>query len=182
MPQRAMTVIVRSDLEANRLSGPTREQIRALDLDVPIFDLRTMNAAVAESIGRRRFSAWLLVVFAVMALSLAACGLYAVASYQVARTEHEIGIRLALGASPAAIVRMIVGQGLAAAFIGLALGAPAALFLMRYVRGLLFGVTTDDPPTYVAVALLLVATCLAACYLPARRATRIDPLSALRSE
>jgi putative ABC transport system permease protein len=178
----AMTVVVRSDGDLGALVRPVRERVRELDAAVPLFDVQTLEAAVADSVATRRFSAWLLGAFALLALALAACGLYGVVAYRVARSQQEIGVRMALGADPGAIVRMVIVRGMSAALAGLAVGVPAAWVLAQYLRTLLFGVVPHDPLTFAGGAGLLLATCLVACYVPARRATRVDPLTALRAE
>lgn len=180
--QAGMTVIVRSDADAGVLAQAVRARVRATDATVPLFDVQTLSAAIADSVAARRFTAWLLGVFAVLALALAACGLYGVVAYRVARSQQEIGVRMALGAGPRAIVAMVIVRGMRAAFVGLAFGIPSAWLLAGYLRTMLFGVVPHDPLTFAGGAVLLLATCLVACYIPARRATRVDPLTALRAE
>ncbi len=179
---RTMTVVVRSHAEPTALARAVRSQARELDPLVPLFDLQSLAAAIADSVATRRFTAWLLGVFAVLALALAACGLYGVVAYRVARSQQEIGVRVALGAAPRAIVRMVILRGMGAALAGLVVGVPAAWLLARYLRAQLFGVAPHDPATFAGGAAVLLATCLLACYVPARRATRVDPLTALRAE
>ena len=147
-----------------------------------IFKPQTMNEVIADSLARRRFSMTLLNAFAAVALVLASVGLYGVISYLVGQRTHEIGIRLALGAQRRDILRLVLSQGLKMALEGVAIGLIAAAGLTRLLAGMLYGVSATDPPTFGAIALLLVVVSLTACYVPARRATRVDPLTALRYE
>jgi ABC-type antimicrobial peptide transport system permease subunit len=147
-----------------------------------IFEPQTMNEVIADSLARRRFAVTLLNAFAAAALLLASVGLYGVISYLVGQRTHEIGIRLALGARRTDILRLVLGHGLKMALGGVAIGLVAATGLTRLLAGMLYGVSATDPVTFAAITLLLVAVALAACYVPARRATRVDPLTALRHE
>jgi ABC-type antimicrobial peptide transport system permease subunit len=144
--------------------------------------MRTMTQRVDESLARRRFSMTLLSAFATLALLLAAVGIYGVMSYLVRQGAREMGIRIALGATPRAIVGLVIRQGLVVTAAGLAIGLAGAWALTRLMRSLLFEVAATDPATFASIALLLGATAVAACYLPARRAARIDPLVSLRAE
>jgi putative ABC transport system permease protein len=144
--------------------------------------VQTMSAVVAQATAEPRFYVVLLAAFAAIAVVLAAVGIYGVMSYSVSRRTHEIGIRIALGAEPSTVLRFIVRQGMTLAFIGATAGLVAAFALTRLMHGLLYGVGATDPTTFVAVTAALCAVALAASYLPARRATRIDPLVALRSD
>ena len=141
-----------------------------------------MDQIVSESLARQNFNMLLLTVFGAIALVLAAVGIYGLVSYSVAQATHEIGVRLALGAAPTAILALIVGRGMRLAGAGVALGLVAAFGAVRVLSRLLFGVRATDPATYVVVAAALAAIALVACYLPARRAMRVDPVVALRSE
>jgi putative ABC transport system permease protein len=147
-----------------------------------VFGMRTMNYVVADSLGRQRFSMILLNAFAMVALLLASIGLYGVISYLVSRRTREFGVRLALGAKRADLLWLILGQGMKMALGGVALGLLAALGVTRLMTGLLYGVSATDPATFAGIALLLVAVALAACFVPAWRATKVDPLVALRAE
>ncbi len=155
--------------------------MRALDPDVPP-RFRTIEQVVATSVANRRFSLLLLSVFAGAALLLAVIGIYGVMSYVVTQRTQEMGVRLALGATPGAIARLVLGQGARLVVIGLALGIVGAVVLTRLMTSLLFEITPTDPVTYGGVALVLAVTAVAACQIPAWRATRVDPLTALRSE
>ncbi|HKS73827.1 MAG TPA: ABC transporter permease [Terriglobales bacterium] len=154
----------------------------SVDPNVPIASVKTMDAILSGSIGRWRFNTMVLGIFAGLALLLAAVGLYGVLSYSVAQRIHEIGIRTALGAEKGDVLRMIIGQGLKLAFIGVAIGIAGALVLTRFLSSLLYGVKPTDPLTFAAVSLILIAVALLACYIPARRAAKVDPMVALRYE
>ncbi|HEX8140373.1 MAG TPA: ABC transporter permease [Pyrinomonadaceae bacterium] len=179
---RTMTLMVRSSLQPSAALAAAREQLRAVERDAPIYDVKTMNEIVAESVARPKFSALLVSIFACVALILASIGLYGVVSYSVAQRTREIGIRMALGAQRGDVLKMVLGGGLKLILTGLLIGVAASFALTRLMRSLLFDVTTTDPLTYLGVSALLAIAALLACYLPARRATKVDPMEALRYE
>jgi putative ABC transport system permease protein len=159
-----------------------REVVRSVDKDLYLPEARTMNQLLSDSLARRRFNTVLVGVFASVALLLAAIGIYGVISYTVTQRTHEIGIRVALGAQPRDVFRLIVGHGMILAGAGLALGLVGALVVGRVMSGLLFEVGTSDPEVLGGIALLLAVVAFLACYIPARRATKVDPMIALRYE
>jgi len=177
-----MMVAVRSSLPPAVLLPAIKRAVARITPEVPVTRPRTMDERMAASAGARRFNLLLLGSFAALALTLAAVGVHGVISYAVSHRIHEVGVRVALGAAPGDILRLVVGQGFALAAAGAVLGIAGALALSRFVSGMLFGVPATDPVTFGAVAALLVAVALLACYLPARRALRVDPVVALRCE
>jgi len=181
-PARAMNVVLRTDADPSALTSAVKQQIRALDNDLPLYNVRTMEQRVEESLARRRFSMLLLTLFACVALALASIGTYGVMAYLVNQGTREIGIRIALGASQMGIVRLVVWKGMALALCGVAVGLAGAFALSRLMRSLLFGVSPADPVTFVAISLLLALVTLLASYIQAHRAARIDPMVSLRYE
>jgi predicted permease len=175
-------VLIRAAADPVALAAAVRREVLALDSDLPIHDVRTLEDRMAAATSRTRFAALLLAVFAGVALLLAGVGIYGVIAYSVSQRTRELGVRMALGARRGDVVRLVVGQGAALAAAGIAIGLAAALALTRVLTGLLHGVTATDPATFAAISLLLAATAVAASLLPALRATRVDPLVALRSE
>jgi putative ABC transport system permease protein len=175
-------LVVSTEVEPQSLASAVRNTVWAIDRDQPVSNIRTMEDVLSESIARQRFSMLLLGVFASVALLLAAVGLYGVMSYTVAQRTREIGLRMALGAQRWDVLRLVVGQGLKLALVGVALGLVAAFMLTRVMSSLLFGVSPTDPVTLATISLVLVAVALLASYIPARRATKVDPLIALRYE
>jgi putative ABC transport system permease protein len=179
---RHIHLLTRTDAEPLGLAPAVRGQIAALNKDQAVFNVSTMERIVAQSVAARRFSMLLLTVFAVVALGLASLGIYGLMSYTVAQYTREIGVRMALGAQASDVLKLVIGQGMLLAFTGVALGLVASLALTRTMKNLLFGVSATDPATFAAIALLLTLMALLACYVPARRATKVDPMVALRSE
>jgi predicted permease len=178
-----MALTVRTSLsDPMSLAGTVRDQVLSVDKDQPVFQVQTMEQILASSLATRRFSMFLFAVFSAVALVLSAVGIYGVMSYAVNQRTREIGIRMALGARRADVMRLVVGQGMALTAIGLGLGLASAFGLTRLMSSLLFGVTATDPTTYAGIALLLGLVALTACYIPARRATKVDPMVALRYE
>ena len=182
-PQAAyITYVVRTDGDPAALAPTLRSAVRAIDRTLPVSAIQTMTRVVDEATASSRFQAFLLAAFAAAASLLAAVGIYGVMSYAVSQRTREIGVRLAVGADPAAIRRMIVGQGMTMAAAGAAVGLAAAFALTRLMKSLLYRIRPGDPATYVAVAVALLSVALAASYLPARRASRVDPMRALRTD
>jgi putative ABC transport system permease protein len=178
----AMTFVVRTEGDPLALSAAARREVQSIDRDLPLADVRTLQSWIGESVSRTRFGTLLLTVFAAVALLLAAVGIYGVMSYSVAQRQHEIGIRMAMGAQRRDVIWLVVGHGLLLTAAGVALGAAGAFGLTRVMEGLLYGVSATDPLTFGGVALILAAAALLACYVPARRATKVDPMEALRYE
>jgi putative ABC transport system permease protein len=162
--------------------GPVRQAVNQLNPDYVIYAVSTMNGVVADTLAARRTSMLLLAIFAGLALVLACIGIYGVIAYLVGQRTHEIGVRMALGAERRHVLRLILGQGIRMALGGVVLGIVLALALTRLMSSQLYGVTAHDPLTFAGVALVLVAVALLACWIPARRAMRIDPIVALRYE
>lgn len=181
-PMRSIALVVRTS--GNPLaSGPAIEAaIHSLDPDIAVFRMMTMDQLRGEALGQQRLTMALLGGFAGLALLLAGVGIYGVMSYTVTQRTHDIGIRMALGARPRDVLRLVVGQGALVAVVGVVIGLAAALALTRLMTGLLFGVGAADPPTYGVISIVLVVVALLACYLPARRATKVDPVVALRHD
>lgn len=173
---------VRTSLDPATLSGAIRQQFLAVDGQLPVSKIRTMEQVLSESTARQNFNMLLLSIFAGLALLLAAIGIYGLMSYTVEQRLQEIGIRVALGAGSGDMLRLVIGQGMKLAVIGLALGLAAAFGLARLLSSLLFGVKTTDPLTYAIVAVVLASVALMACLIPAHRASKIDPLAALHYE
>jgi putative ABC transport system permease protein len=180
--QSSMTLVIRSSGDAAALAAPVREIVRAVDASQPVTKVRLYEEVVAESTGTRRFACALLVAFAATALALALVGLYGALAVLVRQRQREIGVRLALGAAASQIRRMILGQGLRPVAVGLLLGLAAAAASAEVLASLLFGITPRDPGTFGAVSAVLAASAVAACLIPAWRASRIDPAVTLRSE
>jgi putative ABC transport system permease protein len=178
----SLSLVVRTSVDPESLSGSVRQVVTQVDKSVPVGDVRTMDVIVSESITQPRFNVFLLTLFGCLALLLSAAGIYGVTAYTVTQRTHELGIRIALGAQVGDVLRMILRQGLGVILIGIFIGLAAAFALMRVMKSLLFGVSATDPVTFVGITLLLLIVALIACYIPARRATKVDPLVALRYE
>jgi putative ABC transport system permease protein len=174
--------VLRGAVEPSSLTPTLRNAVREIDPALPVYDVMTMNERLSNSVAARRFNLLLLGGFASLALLLAGVGVYGVISYVVTQRTHEVGIRMALGAQSADVVRLFIKQGMAMVIFGVALGLLGAFALTRVMTSLLFDVSASDPLTFACVALSLSLVALAACYLPARRASRIDPLASLRRE
>jgi ABC-type antimicrobial peptide transport system permease subunit len=181
-PRRAMTAVIRTAGSAEALAAPARQAIVDLDAALPMFRVKTMAARVETSLAERRFSTLLLVMFAALALGLAIVGVYGVIAYRVSQGTRELGIRLALGATPAGVARLVVRHASLLAGIGAVAGLVGALALGRVLESLLFGVNARDVLTLAAVPLLLVVVAVLAAAVPALRAARINPTEAIRAE
>jgi putative ABC transport system permease protein len=181
-PFEGMSLVVRSVGEPAGVVAGIRQAVNEVDKSVPVSNFETMDHIVSESVTQPRFNLFLLGLFSVIALLLSAAGIYGVTAYMVTQRTHELGIRLALGAQVGDVLRMILGQGMAVILVGVVIGLGASFALMRVMKSLLFGVTERDPLTFVLITLTLMLTALLACYIPARRATKVDPLEALRTE
>jgi putative ABC transport system permease protein len=177
-----MSVLVRSTADVGTLSAAIRETVQAIDASMPVFELRTMEDAVSESIAQPRFYTTLLTAFGGLALLLAALGIYGVISYSVAQRTRELGIRIALGATHDRVLRLVLGQGIGLSVSGVAIGLAGALYLVHLLATLLYGVQATDKLTFASVAALLVGIASLASYLPARRAARVDPVIAMRAD
>jgi putative ABC transport system permease protein len=175
-------ILLRGQLDTAAIPVQLREQVQSVDPGLPVFGAKTLDDLLSASLAERRFSMEVVGLFALTALLLAGMGIYGVISYIVSERTREIGIRLALGAQSRNILRMVVRQGLGLALAGAAVGLVGALIVSHLMAGLLYGVRPTDPFTFAGVALLLIAVALLACYIPARRAIRVDPLVALRYE
>ncbi len=182
VPFTGMTVIMKASGDPDQLIAAAREQVKQVDPDQPIYNIRTMDEIRAESVAPERLNLTLFSIFAGIALLLAIVGIYGVMSYTVTQRTHEIGIRMAIGAQQRDVFKMVMGQGMMLALIGIAIGLVGAFALTRLMATMLFGVTATDPATFAAIAILLTAVALMACYLPGRRATKVDPVVSLRYE
>jgi putative ABC transport system permease protein len=182
VPFQGMTVIIKGQGDPNQLIASARNQVRSLDPDQPIYNIRTMDEIRGESIAPQRLNLTLLSIFAGIAFVLAIVGIYGVMSYAVTQRTHEIGIRMAIGAQPRDVFKMILGQGMMLTIIGMVAGLLGALALTRLMATMLFSIRPTDPLTFGGVALLLFVIALIACYIPGRRATKVDPVNSLRYE
>jgi putative ABC transport system permease protein len=182
MPFTGMTVIAKAAGDPNQLIAAMRRQVKAVDPDQPIYNIRTMNEIRSDSVAPERLNLTLLSIFAGIALVLAVVGIYGVMSYSVTQRTHEIGIRMAIGAQPRDVFRMVIGQGMMLTLVGIACGLAGAFGLTRLMSTMLFGVEPTDPATFAVIAVLLTVVALIACYIPSRRATKVDPVVSLRYE
>lgn len=179
---RRINLLTRTDVEPTSLTPAVRAEIAALNKDQAVFNVRTMEQIVSQSVAPRRFSMMLLTIFAIVALALASIGIYGMMSYAVAQRTREIGLRMTLGAQTGNVLRMVIAQGMKLALIGVAMGLVASLALTRTMKNLLFGVSATDPAIFGGIAFLIVLVAVLACWVPARRATKVDPMVALRYE
>ena len=179
---RRINLLTRTDVEPAGLTSVVRGEIAALNKDQAVFNVRTMEQIVSQSVAPRRFSMMLLTVFAIVALALSSIGIYGSMSYAVAQRTREIGLRMTLGAQRGNVLRMVIGNGMKLALVGVALGIVSSFALTRTMKNLLFGASATDVPTFVGIAMLLTLVALLACWVPARRATKVDPMVALRYE
>jgi putative ABC transport system permease protein len=178
----SMTLIVRTASDPAAFAGTVKGVIKESDGGLPVYDAQTMDQTLGEMMSHRRFNMLLFAIFAAIALILAAVGIYGVISYSVTQRTHEIGIRIALGAERKDVLKLIVGQGMLLAGLGVAAGLVASFLLTHFMSSLLYEVKATDPVTFALVALALTAVALVACAVPARRATKVDPMVALRYE
>lgn len=181
-PHGNFSIAVRARISAASLTSAVRSEMATLDSSLPLYNVATMEQRVSDSVSPRRFNALLLAMFAALALVLAAVGIYGVISFGVAQRTHEIGVRMALGARPVQLLRLVIGEALSLALVGVIIGVAGALAVTRFIRAFLFEVSATDPLTFAGVAALLLFVALLAGYLPARRAMRVDPMVALRHE
>jgi putative ABC transport system permease protein len=179
---RRINLLVRAEVDPSTLAPAVRGRVTALNKDQAVFNVRMMEQIMAQSVAPRRFSMLLLTVFAAVALALAGVGIYGMMSYTVAQRTREIGVRMALGAQVSDVLRLVIGQGMKLVLVGVALGLVASVALTRTIKSMLFGVSATDPATYAAIALLLALVALLACFVPARRATQVNPMIALSGE
>jgi putative ABC transport system permease protein len=182
LPMPFAALIVKSHMDPRSLADPVRRQVIAVDKDQPLFSIQTMQEVVADSVSNRAFQTVLLSLFAAVAMTLATIGIYGVMSHSAAQRTREIGIRMALGAQKRDTLRLVVSQGMFLALLGVSIGVIGALALTRFMSSLLYGVKPTDPMTFIGVSLVLAAVSLVASYVPARRATKVDPMVALRHE
>jgi putative ABC transport system permease protein len=177
-----MTLVARTASRSETLNAAIANVVHEIDKEQPVLDIVSMDNILANSLSQQRFNMLLLATFSGLALLLAAIGIYSVLAYSVRRRVREIGVRMALGAQRGDILRLILGQGTKLALIGAGIGIAGALALTRLMSSQLYGVTATDPITFISVSVLIVLVALLACYIPARRATKVDPIVALRYE
>jgi putative ABC transport system permease protein len=182
LPFITLTLVARTEADPLGLVAAVRNEVRAMDAELVLDDVKTLDQYLADSVAQPRFNTLLLVILAGVAVTLATVGLYGVMSYSVAQRSHEIGLRMAMGAQAGDVLRLVVGQGMKLVILGIGIGLGAAYALTRLLESLLFGVSATDPATFAAITLLLGAVTLLACFIPARRATKVDPMIALRHQ
>jgi putative ABC transport system permease protein len=182
LPVFQLSVVMRTAGDPSLQTAALRSALAEIDPNQPLVKVRTMEENMATTVAQPRFRTWLIGILAMLALVLAAVGVYGVMSYTVTQRTSEIGVRVALGAQPRDVFRIIVGQGLRLALFGVSVGLVAALVLTRLLQSFLFGISAYDPLTFIGVSVLLTLVAVAASYFPARRATRVDPMIALRYE
>jgi putative ABC transport system permease protein len=181
-PNATAAIYLRTSTDPGTLADAIRGEVQSVDPGIPVFAVRTLNEVVAKSLADRRFALTILAVFAGVALLLASIGIYGVMAYTFSQRTHEIGVRVALGAQRSDILRMALGEGMVLVAVGLGVGLIGAVIVTRFLRSMLFSVTATDPLTFASIALLLAAVALFACFIPAQRATQVDPLVALRED
>jgi putative ABC transport system permease protein len=179
-PAKSLAIFLRGQLDPSAISAQVREQVQSVDPGLPVFHAETLESVLSTSLSVRRFSMEMVALFAATALLLAGLGIYGTISYVVNEQKREIAIRLALGAQRGTILRMVLRRGLGLAAAGAGLGVAGALIVSHLMAGLLYGVSPSDPLTFISLTVVLVLVALAACYIPARRAMRVDPIVALR--
>jgi putative ABC transport system permease protein len=181
-PRNFMSVVVRTAVEPSSLIAAIRDQVLSLDRDQPVFEIKTMEELLSRTLAQSRFIMLLLGIFSALAMALAAVGIYGVMAFFVTQRHKEIGIRMALGAQRRDVLKLVVREGMGPAVLGVALGLAASFALTRVVAKLLFGIGPTDPMTLIGVSLLLASVAFLACWIPARRASRLDPIVTLRAE
>ena len=177
-----MYLAIKTSIDPISLAGAVRSEVFSLDRDVPVYEVKTMDQLVTTSLAQRQLNMILFAAFSGIALILAAVGIYGVMSYSVTQRTHEIGIRMALGAQQNSVLRLVVMQGMTLALTGVGIGLVFAIALTRLMSSLLFGISVTDPVTFAAISVILTGVALMACFAPARRATKVDPMVALRCE
>jgi putative ABC transport system permease protein len=181
-PSTSMALVIKADSDALSLVEAARKAVMTLDAEQPVANVRTMEQRLNASLAQRHFHLFLLGAFAALSLVLAAIGIYGVMSYSVDQRNHEIGVRIALGATRRDVLSLFLGRGMVLSLMGVGLGIAGALILTRLLTSLLYGVQPTDPVTFITVSLMLIGVALAATYFPARRATKVDPMVVLKCE